>query len=80
VEPAAQPTCQYARSPLLKIFRTAIDILKALQETKEPAWAQVYASKERAVGLLPLVAFAVTNETQVDSLEALKSVLLEKSP
>ncbi len=65
---------------LLTHISEVIDILKLLREAKQPTWAQLSTSKERTVGLLLLIALGVANETQVDSLEALKSVLLEESP
>jgi len=65
---------------LLSHISEVIDILKLLREAKKPTWDQVSTSKERTVGLLLLVALGVANETQVDSLAALKSVLLEESP
>jgi hypothetical protein len=65
---------------LLSHISEVIDILKLLKEAKKSAWSQVSTSKERTVGLLLLVALGVANETQVDSLEALNSVLLEESP
>jgi len=65
---------------LLSHISEVIDILTSLQKANKSAWAQVSSSKERTVGLLLLVALGVANETKVDSLEALKSVLLEESP
>ncbi len=65
---------------LLSHISEVIDILESLKEAKKSAWAQVSTSKERTVGLLLLVALGVANETEVDSFEALKSVLLEESP
>lgn len=65
---------------LLSHISEVIDILKLLREAKKPTWARVSTSKKRTIGLLLLVALGVANETEVDSLEALKSVLLEESP
>jgi hypothetical protein len=65
---------------LLSHISEAINILKSLQEAKPSGWAHVFSSNERSVGLLLLVALGVANETKVDSLQALKSVLLEESP
>ena len=65
---------------LLSHISEVIDILKLLKDAKKTTWAQLSTSKERTVGLLLLVALGVANETQVDSLEALKSILLEESP
>ena len=65
---------------LLLHISEAIDVLKLLKEAEKSTWAQASASKERAVGLLLLVALGIANETEVDSLEALKSVLLKESP
>ena len=65
---------------LLSHISEVIDNLKLLKEAKKSAWSQMSTSKERMAGLLLLVALGVANETEVDSLEALKSVLLEESP
>jgi hypothetical protein len=65
---------------LLSHISEAVDLLRSLQEAEKSAWDQVSSSKERTVGLLLLVALGVANETKVDSLVALKSVLLEESP
>ncbi len=78
---AARKDLQGNRSGLLLAhISEAIDILKSLQEAKSSGWDHVFSSNERTVGLLLFVAFGVANETKVDSLQALKSVLLEESP
>jgi thymidine phosphorylase len=65
---------------LLNHISEAIEILESLKTAEKSSWPQMLTSKKRAVGLLLLIALGIANETEVDSFEALKSLLLEESP
>ena len=54
--------------------------LETLRGTERGSWGQTPTDRERAVGLMLLVALGLANELEVDSLGALRSVLLEESP
>ncbi len=54
--------------------------LETLRGTERGNWGQMPMDRERAVGLMLLVALGLATELEVDSLQALRSVLLEESP
>ena len=55
-------------------------ILRTLESAKGQECGQTSEQKQRTVGLILLVGLGLANEAHVDSLEALKSVLLQESP
>ena len=77
---ARRDSAQDGEDTLLSHMAEATAILKSLQHTERAKREQTPAQKARAVGLILLVGFGLANELEVDSLEALKSVLLEESP
>lgn len=66
--------------PLVSHVAEAAACLETLRGTERGQWAQTPAGWERAVGLMLLVALGLANEVEVDSVEALRSVLHEESP
>ena len=67
------------RDPLLTHTSEALDVLNAVVRTPADR-LQALQDPKRAVGMLLLVGFALANDLQVDSLDAMKSILLEQSP
>lgn len=63
---------------------TAQAATKAVSRQRERllGWqgGQTPTDRERAVGLMLTVTLGLANELEVDSLQALRSVLLEESP
>ena len=57
-----------------------ISILKMLQSTNRTTWSKALSQKTRDVGLMLLVALELANEMDIDSLEALESLLYKESP
>lgn len=53
-----------------------ISTLKTLQNTKPTTWPQ----NAKDVGLILLVALELANEMEIDSLQALESLLYKESP
>lgn len=66
--------------PLVSQMAEAAATLETLRGTERGDWGQTPADRERAVGLMLLVALGLANELEVDSLSALKTVLLDESP
>lgn len=58
----------------------AVSFLDKLQSTRKIGRQQTPDQKTRAIGILLLVTLGLANELEVDSLDALKSVLLEECP
>ena len=58
----------------------AVATLETLRGTERENWGKTPTDRERAVGLMLLVALGLANELEVDSLQALRSVLLGESP
>ena len=58
----------------------AVSFLDKLQSTRKFDLKQTPDQKARAIGILLLITLGLANEWEVDSLEALKSVLLEECP
>ena len=77
---ARRDLAEGGRDLILSHVSEVIEILQPLKEAEKSTWTHLPASKKRTVGLLLLVAMGLANQTQVDSLEALKSILLEESP
>ena len=65
--------------PLQVHLAEATGFLDRLRRTERSQWCEL-GEPERAVGVLLLVALGLANELEVDSLEALKSVLPAESP
>ena len=65
---------------LLAHMAEASSMLRTLESAKRQECGQTSEQKQRTVGLILLVGLGLANEAQVDSLEALKSVLLQESP
>ena len=65
---------------LLLHMTEATIILKSLKNIERTTWDQTSTPKARIIGLLLMVALGLANEMEVDSLEALKSLLYEESP
>lgn len=57
-----------------------ISTLKTLQSTKRTTWPQTPSQKARDVGLMLLAALELANEMEIDSLQALESLLYKESP
>ncbi len=66
--------------PLVSHVAEAAVTIETLRGTERGNWGQTPMDRERAVGLMLLVALGLANELEVDSLQALRSVLLEESP
>ena len=66
--------------PLVSHVAEAAATLETLRGTGRGEWGQTPADRNRLVGLMLLVALGLANELEVDSLAALRSVLLEESP
>jgi hypothetical protein len=66
--------------PLVSHVAEGAATLERLRDTERGTWGQTPKDRERAVGLMLLVALGLANELEVDSLGALRSVLLEESP
>ena len=77
---ARRDSAKDAENLLLSHMTEVIAILKTLQDTKRTNWDQTPTPQKRIVGLLLMVALGLANEMEIDSLQALKSVLLEESP
>ena len=65
---------------LMTHITEATAILQSLKDMKQTDWNQMTTSKTRGVGLLLMVALGIANKIEIDSLQALKAVLLEESP
>ncbi len=66
--------------PWVSHVAEAAATLETLRATERGNWGQTPTDRERSVGLVLLVALGLANELEVDSLQALRSVLLEESP
>ena len=66
--------------PLVSHVAEAATTLETLRGTGRGEWGKTPADRNRLVGLMLLVALGLANELEVDSLAALRSVLLEESP
>ena len=66
--------------PLVSHVAEAAATLETLRGTERGNWGQPPTDRERAVGLVLLVALGLATVLEVDSLQALRSVLLEESP
>ena len=68
-----------ADEPLEPHLGEATMFLDTLRRTERSQWNEL-GEPGRAVGLLLLVALGLASELEIDSLEALRSVLLAESP
>ncbi len=60
--------------PLVSHLAEAAETLATLRGTERGNLGQTPTDRERAVGLMLLVALGLANELEVDSLQALRSV------
>ncbi len=77
---ALRDSAGHGGDPLVSHVAEAVATLEMLRGTERGDWGKTSTDWERAVGLMLLVALGLANELEVDSLQALRSVLLEESP
>lgn len=65
---------------LLSHMAEVTAILRTLHSRGREEWNHLFEQKQRTIGLILLVALGLADEVQVDSLQGLRSVLLQESP
>jgi hypothetical protein len=77
---ALRDSAETGEDPLLSHVAEAASTLETLRGMERGNWKDLPAEQERAVGLMLLLALGLANEVEVDSLRALKAVMLKESP
>ena len=68
------------KDPMAVQVIEAYDMLAALKGTELDGWSDSIENGRRAVGVILMMGMALANKLEIDSAEAFKFVLLEKSP